>query len=136
VSLGTASLTQRAGPHGGIARSRDGGRTWEKVETYYTRATIVPPARPDLVFAGPASRVGRCGRIVVSSDGGDSWEPAGQGIDVPMPDMVELFVAAPDGTVWALCSGGRLLRAAPDDWSWSSALPSNAGVSVKSVAFL
>jgi photosystem II stability/assembly factor-like uncharacterized protein len=26
VSLGTASITQRAGPHGGIARSRDGGR--------------------------------------------------------------------------------------------------------------
>jgi pyridoxal biosynthesis lyase PdxS len=25
--------------------------------------------------------------------------------------MVELFVAAPDGTVWAICSGGRLLRA-------------------------
>jgi hypothetical protein len=52
-----------------------------------------------------------------------------------MPDMVELFVAAPDGTVWAICSGGRLLHAAPDDWSWSSALPAGADVSVKSVAF-
>jgi photosystem II stability/assembly factor-like uncharacterized protein len=136
VSLGTAALTQRGGPHGGIARSRDGGRTWKKVETDYTRATIVPPARPDLVLAGPAPRVGRGGRIVVSSDDGDTWEPAGHGIDVPMPDMVEVFVAAPDGTVWALCSGGRLLGAAPDDWSWSSALPSNTAVSVKSVAFL
>ena len=119
----------------GIARSRDGGRTWEKVETDYTRATIVPPARPDLVLAGPAPRVGRGGRIVLSRDGGDTWEPAGNGIDVPMPDMVELFVAAPDGTVWAICSGGRLLRAAPDDWSWTSALPADAAVSVKSVAF-
>ena len=45
-----------------------------------------------------------------------------------MPDMVELFVAAPDGTVWAICSGGRLLRAAPDDWSWSSALPPDADI--------
>ena len=87
------------------------------------------------MLAGPAPRVGRGGRIVVSPDGGDTWEPAGHGIDVPMPDMVELFVAAPDGTVWAICSGGRLLRAAPDDWSWSSALPSDADVSVKSVAF-
>ena len=135
ASLGSASLTQRGGQHGGIARSRDGGRTWEKVETDYTRAAIVPPARPDLVLAGPALRVGREGRIVVSADGGDRWEPAGHGIDVPMPDMVELFVAAPDDTVWAICSGGRLLRAAPGDWAWSSALPRDAAVTVKSVAF-
>jgi photosystem II stability/assembly factor-like uncharacterized protein len=135
VSLGSASLTRQGGQHGGIARSRDGGRTWEKVETDYTRATIVPPARPDLILAGPATRVGRGGRIVVSSDGGDSWEPAGHGIQTPMADMVELFVAAPDGTVWAICSGGRLLRAAPDDWSWSSALPPDVEPIVKSVAF-
>jgi photosystem II stability/assembly factor-like uncharacterized protein len=135
VSLGTASLTRRGGQHGGIARSRDGGRTWEKIETDYTRAAIVPPARRDLLLAGPAPRVGRGGRIVVSSDGGDTWEPAGHGIDVPMADMVELFVPAPDGTVWAVCSGGRLLWAAPDDWSWSSALPPDAAVGVKSVAF-
>jgi hypothetical protein len=52
-----------------------------------------------------------------------------------MPDMVELFVAAPDGSVWAICSGGRLLRATPGEWSWASALPPHAGVTVKSVAF-
>jgi photosystem II stability/assembly factor-like uncharacterized protein len=135
VSLGTASLNVREGQHGGIARSRDGGRTWEKVETDYTRAAIIPPARPDLLLAGPAPRVGRAGRIVVSADGGDTWEPAGDGIDVPMPDMVELFVAAPDDTVWAICSRGRLLRATPGEWSWTSALPAGAGVTVKSVAF-
>jgi photosystem II stability/assembly factor-like uncharacterized protein len=135
VSLGSAWLTRRGGQHGGVARSRDGGRTWEKVETDYTRATLVPPARPDLLVAGPATRVGRGGRLVVSSDGGYSWEPAGHGIHTPMADMVELFVAAPDGSVWAILSGGRLLRAAPDDWSWSSALPPDAAVAVKSVAF-
>jgi photosystem II stability/assembly factor-like uncharacterized protein len=135
ASLGSASLKQRGGQHGGIARSRDGGRTWDKVETDYTRAAIVPPARPDLVLAGPALRVGREGRIVVSADGGDTWEPAGHGTDMPMPDMVELFVAAPDGTVWAICSGGRLLHAAPGQWAWSSALPPDAAVTVKSVAF-
>jgi photosystem II stability/assembly factor-like uncharacterized protein len=135
VSLGTASLTRKGGQHGGIARSRDGGRTWEKVETDYTRATIVPPTRPDLLLAGPAPRVGRDGRIVVSSDEGDTWEPAGHGVDVPMPDMVELFVAAPDGTIWAICSRGRLLHAVPDDWSWSSPLPPDGRADVKSVAF-
>jgi hypothetical protein len=48
--------------------------------------------------------VGRGGRTVVSVDGGATWQPAGRGIDVPMPDMVELFVAAPDDTVLAICS--------------------------------
>jgi photosystem II stability/assembly factor-like uncharacterized protein len=135
VSLGSASLNQREGRHGGIARSRDGGQTWEKLETDYTRATIVPPQRPDLLLAGPALRVGRGGRIVVSSDGGDTWEPAGHGIEMPMPDMVELFVAAPDGAIWAICSAGRLLRAAPGEWSWSSALPADTEISVQSIAF-
>jgi photosystem II stability/assembly factor-like uncharacterized protein len=132
VSLGSASLHVKRGQHGGIARSRDGGRTWERIETDYTRATIVPPTRPDLLLAGPAPRVGRDGRIVVSGDGGDTWEPAG---DVPMPDMVELFVAAPDGLIFAICSRGRLLCAEPGVWSWSSALPADADVEVKSVAF-
>ena len=134
VSLGTASLHE-SGEHGGIARSRDGGRSWEKVETDYTRAALVPPARPDLLVAGPARRVGREGRIVVSADEGDTWEPAGDGIEVPMPDMVELFVPAPDGTILAICSQGRLLRATPGEWTWSAVLPADAGVTVKSVAF-
>jgi photosystem II stability/assembly factor-like uncharacterized protein len=141
AAMGTASVTPRAAGdpprhHGGIARSRDGGTTWEKLETDYTRATIVPPARPDLVLAGPAPAVGRQGRIVVSADGGDTWQPAGTGIEIPMPDMVELFAAAPDDSVWAICSQGRLLRATPDEWSWSSALPADAGLSVKSIAFV
>jgi photosystem II stability/assembly factor-like uncharacterized protein len=136
VSLGTASVSPAPRDRlGGIARSRDGGRTWVKIETDYTRATIVPPSRPDLLLAGPASRVGAEGRIVVSADGGDTWEPAAGGIEVPMPDMVELFVAAPDGSVWAICSRGRLLRADPGEWEWRSALPADAGLAVKSVAF-
>src|ERR671932_843625 len=109
ASLGYASLTHRGRDDeprrfGGIARSRDGGRTWRKLETDYTRATIIPPSRPELVLAGPAPQVGREGRIVVSADGGDTWAPAGDGIETPMPDMVELFVAAPDDTIWAVCS--------------------------------
>jgi len=137
VSLGTASLpsSSPAEPLGGVARSRDGGRSWEKLETDYTRAALVPPGRPDLLLAGPALRVGRGGRIVVSDDAGDSWRPAGDGIEVPMSDMVELFLAAPDGSVWALCSKGRLLRAEPGEWIWRSVLPEGSALEVKSVAF-
>ena len=53
-----------------------------------------------------------------------------------MPDMVELFVPAPDGSVHAVCSGGRLLRSDPGPWLWHSALPANRSDSVVSVCFL
>ena len=77
ASLGYASLTNRLRDgkpqrFGGVARSRDGGKSWQKLETDYTRATIIPPSRPDLLLAGPALDVSRDGRIVVSSNPGDS----------------------------------------------------------------
>jgi photosystem II stability/assembly factor-like uncharacterized protein len=143
ASLGYAALPQHRNGgtdaprrFGGIARSRDGGTTWQKLETDYTRATIIPPSRPDLVLAGPSPQVGRGGRIVVSSDGGDTWEPAGAGIDIPMEDMVEVFAVAPDETIWAVCSGGRLLSATPGEWFWRSALPADAGLTAQSVTFV
>src|SRR5438477_254226 len=49
AALGYASLAHRNTPRGqrprlgGVARSRDGGRTWRKLEKDYTRALIVPP---------------------------------------------------------------------------------------------
>jgi hypothetical protein len=141
AALGYAALPQHRGDDGvrrfgGIGRSRDGGTSWEKLETDYTRAVLVPPTRPDLVLAGPSPQVGRGGRIVVSSDGGDSWESASAGIETPMPDMVELFVAAPDGAIWAVCSGGRLLHATPGEWQWRSALPADTTLAVESVTFV
>jgi photosystem II stability/assembly factor-like uncharacterized protein len=135
AATGFASLRSGGGRHGGVVRSRDGGASWEKIETDYTRAILIPPARPHLLLAGPAPRVERGGRIMVSADGGDTWERAGAGVETPMPDMVERFVAAPDESVWAVCSAGRLLRTAPDEWSWSSALPPGADLAVESVAF-
>jgi hypothetical protein len=53
-----------------------------------------------------------------------------------MPDMVELFVAAPDDTIWAVCSGGRLLVATAGEWHWRSALPDGSDLNVQSVSFV
>jgi photosystem II stability/assembly factor-like uncharacterized protein len=140
-SLGWAALRSRergedAPALGGVGRSRDGGRTWDVLHTHYTRSAIVPPSRSDLVLAAPAEQVGRGGRIEVSADAGDSWAPAADGIETPMPDMVELFVVAPDDSVYAVCSGGRLLRSAPGPWRWSSALPAGRAENVVSVSFV
>ena len=140
-SLGYAALRSRqrddSSPKlGGVGRSRDGGKSWDVLHTDYTRSTIVPPSHPDLVLAGPAPYVGREGRIEVSKDKGESWEPAGNGIETPMPDMVELFVVAPDESIYAVCSGGRLLHSAPGDWHWQSALPEGQPDNVVSVSFV
>jgi photosystem II stability/assembly factor-like uncharacterized protein len=141
VSLGYASLRVKRkesgeARFGGIARSYDGGATWAKVEMDYTRATIVPPGHPNLLLAGPAPDVGANGRIVVSSDYGETWDSASGGIDSPMQDMVELFVAAPSQEIWAICSGGRLLSAIPGEWHWKPVLPRDSEVVAQSVAFV
>jgi BNR/Asp-box repeat len=139
VSLGWAGPKNGQRPAnapklGGVACSRDGGQTWQKFHTDYTRATIVPPTRPGLVLAGPALQVGSQGRIEVSTDSGDTWHPTDDGFETPMEDMVERFLAAPDGTIWAICAGGRLFSAQPGEWQWRSILPEGANIRVESVA--
>lgn len=141
AALGWASLDrdrrrEDRPPLGGVGRSHDGGNTWEKVFSDYTRAVIVPPSRRDLLLAGPAPRVGAEGRIKVSSDGGDTWAAASDGISTPMEDMVELFVAAPDDRIWALCSRGRLLRADAGEWQWETVAGQDDGIVVQSITFV
>ncbi|RMF91542.1 MAG: hypothetical protein D6736_05010 [Nitrospinota bacterium] len=143
LALGTATRKDRPRPDrsllGGVACSEDGGQTWKKkIPSEYTRAVIVPPTRPDLVLAAPAGQVGALGRIVVSEDQGETWQEAGAGIETPMPDMVELFLAAPDGSIWAICSQGRLLQAWPEEWYWQPvfATPATPDIRVESVSFV
>lgn len=141
ASLGYAGLKheqrdENSPKLGGVGRSRDGGKTWKKLLTDYTRATIIPPTHKHLLLAGPAPYVGREGRIDVSSDGGDSWESASGGIETPMEDMVELFQLAPDNSVWAITSGGSLLWSEPGDWHWQPAMPDGDGPDVQSTSFI
>jgi photosystem II stability/assembly factor-like uncharacterized protein len=126
---------------GGVGLSEDGGKTWRKVlREEYTRAVLIPPTHPNLILAGPAKAVGRQGRILVSEDGGESWKPASEGLqksaEEPMADMVERFQPAPDGSIWAVCSGGRLFRATPGEWNWLSVVTLPAGVTAESVCFV
>lgn len=141
TALGWASLDRNRPredrpPIGGVGRSENSGKSWSKFHTDYTRAVIVPPARDDLLLTAPAQRVGALGRIEVSSDGGEAWEAAGDGLESPMDDMVELFVPAPDDTVWAVCSGGRLLVSEPGPWLWRSPLPGGASIDAEAVSFV
>jgi photosystem II stability/assembly factor-like uncharacterized protein len=121
---------------GGVARSTDSGATWTKLLGDYTRGIIIPSSKPEIVIAGPAPHVGRQGRIEVSRDGGDTWHDASSGFDTPMEDMVEIFKPGPDGTILAICSGGRLLQANPDELHWRQVIPEANGIKVEDVALL
>jgi hypothetical protein len=135
AGIGHTPNEEGSNHRGGVARSTDEGRTWAKLLGDYTRGVIVPRSKQDIVIAGPSPDVGHNGRIEVSRDGGDTWEDASSGIATPMPDMVEVFIDAPDGSVWAICSGGRLLRAVPESLNWESVLNEPDRVEVESVVF-
>jgi hypothetical protein len=122
---------------GGVAVSEDRGATWAKLRPEYTRALLIPAAAPNWLIAGPAARTGAGGWIVGSTDRGGSWECIGAGVETPMDDMVERFEEAPDGDVWALCSGGRVFAATPGVWAWRNPLPAlPEGLIVESVSFV
>ena len=42
----------------------------------------------------------------------------------------------PDGVIWALGSGGGVIRAEVGEWRWRSVLPAGAAPNVRSVAIL
>jgi len=110
---------------GGLFRSRDSGNSWRQLFDDYIRAVALHPLKPDLVLAGPAEDVGERGTILFSSDGGDTWSPATNGIESPLPDMIEEFVLHPSlpGTVFAIRSGGSVLHSRFEPIEWRPLLP-------------
>ncbi len=122
---------------GGVAVSEDSGANWNKLRPDYTRAILIPQSSTDWLIAAPAQRTNQGGWIVGSTDRGASWEPIDAGIETPMGDMVERFEEAPDGSVWALCSGGRVFSTKPGVWNWSNPIRDAASnLIVESVAFV
>lgn len=107
---------------GGVYRTQDGGQSWEHLINDYTRGVAIHPIVPEIVFAGPARRVGHEGRILASADGGDTWTLTACGLEIPMLNMVESFVMHPNfpNDVFATTSQGRLLRSRIDHIRWRS----------------
>ncbi|HVC32175.1 MAG TPA: hypothetical protein VNL16_01560 [Chloroflexota bacterium] len=108
---------------GGVHRSFDGGKTWERVLADYTRAVAAQPGHPQIVYAGPAPRVGHGGRIERTHDAGSTWQPWWCGLSVPLRGMVEQLVARPGslddlGGLFAVLSGGEVHHCALDRPAW------------------
>jgi len=122
---------------GGVAVSDDGGMTWTKLIRDYTRAVMIPTSAPEWLIAAPARRTDHGGWITGSQDRGATWENIDAGIETPMDDMVERFEEAPDGAIWALCSGGRVFTASPGEWHWNDLLVDAGGnLAVDAISFV
>lgn len=107
---------------GGVYRSDDGARTWDRLIDGYTRGVAIHPIMPEIMFAGPARRVGYEGRVLASEDGGETWTLAARGLEIPMLNMAESFVMHPDfpNDVFLITSQGQLLRSRVDRIRWRS----------------
>ncbi len=123
-------------PERGVFRTRDGGRTWEKV-LYLSDTTgfadlELLPSNPDIIFAA-AWRAERkpwtiisggkeCG-IYKSVDGGDSWTRLGQGLPKGIMGKIDLAVCRADSrVVYALVEApgneGGLYRSDDQGLTW------------------
>lgn len=109
---------------GGIYRTENGGSGWQLVVEDYTRAVEYVSFGADVVFCGPAERIGSDGRILKSEDFAASWALASQGITVPMDDMVDSFLQFEgiSRDLFAVTSGGRILRTSPEKIDWREVL--------------
>jgi photosystem II stability/assembly factor-like uncharacterized protein len=134
-----AALGRAFGPNEerGVFRTRDGGRTWEKVLYKSARAgshdVSMDPSNPRILYAAvwqtqryPHALISggeECG-IWRSSDGGDTWEEITRNPGLPQGLLGKIGVAASParpGRVWALVEAedGAMFRS--DDYgdSWT-----------------
>lgn len=109
----------------GVSASMDGGNSWQLLWKDYTRAVLVHPASPNLVWAGPARDVGEGGSILLSQDGGSTWAEAHAGRAFPLPDMVEFFVIHESMLSWvfAVLSEGEVIFSRMDPMEWKPLEP-------------
>jgi photosystem II stability/assembly factor-like uncharacterized protein len=118
----------------GVFRSKDGGKTWEKVLTRGNKAgasdLIIDPTNPNILYAAfwevyrkpwTLESGGPNGGIFKSNDGGDTWTELTRNPGLPRgvvgnigitvspanPDRVWAIVEAEDGGVFRSDNGGR-----------------------------
>ena len=93
----------------------------------------MPPGQPDALVASPGPKVGQQARLELTRDAGETLTDVSEGVETPMPDQVEVFHADPQGDVWGVCAGGRLLHARPSEWRWRSLPPFESGRQAQSM---
>lgn len=102
----------------GVARSRDGGETWHRLDPLLEGGSLtdvaVDPHDPDVVLVASSNPEGLVYR---SADGGDTWAPASAGLDgVSLYDLA--FDPLTPGLVVAAASGDGVYRSVDGGTTW------------------
>jgi hypothetical protein len=102
---------------GGLYRSVDSGKIWNRLYECYCRAAWIDPINPQHIIFGPAESVDENGRIEESHNLAQ-WTILDKNFDILWPNtMVEKFVGI-ESQLWALLSDGRVFQASLDNWIW------------------
>ncbi len=118
-----APTTLFAGTWRGVARSTDGGATWQLVFNTVepVPALIITPANPSTVYAGLAGNIllaGATGNLLKSVDGGTNWTLSSTGIVSQSVNKLVLDPQAP-ATLYAATEVG-VFKSTNAATTWSS----------------
>lgn len=99
----------------GLQRSRDGGKTWERVATPDDEAivAILVGGVPPLLFIAVES-----GRVLASSDEGETWAAASGAVTMALRGPVRALAGAPDGSVLYAAAHTGLYLSSSDGQTW------------------
>jgi photosystem II stability/assembly factor-like uncharacterized protein len=131
-------LVAYAGGSSGLAKTADGGATWQVVNTGSFGALAVSPGAPRTLYSATQGDIGHRAEVSRSDDGGASWQPlgpllAGTGgiyeLDVDPTNPESLFVmgsnqVAPSGLFLHSADGGGT-------WDFAAAAPGSYVTSLR-----
>jgi photosystem II stability/assembly factor-like uncharacterized protein len=97
---------------GGLSKSLDNGRTWQRLETDpRIRSVVVDPQCTRTVYAGTDTS-----GVLKSDDGGRTWRPANVGLTATR--VFALALDARSGMLYAATWGGGIFTSANGGTSW------------------
>ncbi len=134
-------LVAYAGGPAGLARTADGGATWQVVNGGSFGALAILPAAPRTLFLATRGDIGHEAAVARSDDGGATWRPlaalpdGAEGVfelDVDPTNPASLFVM---GFVFHVDISNFYLHSADGGQTWGSAGATPDGLPVSSLRF-
>ena len=110
---------------GGLARSRDGGRSWQRVrgglpesdQETNVLSIAFERSNPEVIYAGTGASVGGGCGVYKSTDGGEHWAPSNKGMVDRRITGLATDPWAP-GTVYAVADDSNLFKSIDGGAAW------------------
>lgn len=110
---------------GGLARSRDDGRTWTPIDQglpkdeheVHVLSMAIDPADVSVIYAGTGGFVGQGHGVYKSTDGGDTWAPINRGMIDYRITAIAVDPTNPQ-TIYAGSDAGELFKSVDAGQTW------------------